>query len=805
MRHWTRRRCLAGALGLLFLAPAVLAAEPKAVRIATVTDGDGEAYQHLLSEIRAELAQLLGDEFKLSFPPKAQLVADWSMASVARALDRALAAPGIDLVITVGLSASDEACRRPALVRPVVAAGVLDAQIQKLPLVDGRSGRKNLNYLVSPWELERDLKVFRDIVPFENLAFLVDAALLERIESEGNLAQAQAYVKKFVANYSVVPVGAQAAPVLAAILPKVDAVMLLPLPRLDRAQFDHLVTGLIGRRLASFSSTGRVHVERGILAGLQPAEMQSRRARQVAINVHRILLGEEAGQIPVAFSPGSRLVINVKTSRAIGSSPPYRVLMEAELLADEAAVGARKLSHEQVVQEALAANLDLALAHHQVLVGAAEHDIARSNLMPTLSLGSQLAVIDSDRAAASMGSQPELAWTASATLRQTLAEGALAQLAVEHRRQAARELKQEEVRLDIVEAALVAYMHVQQATVAERIRKNNVRLSRSNLELAHKRLAIGVSRSTDVYRWESVIARQRQEVIEAHLQQSLAELELNRLLRRPLREEFILAEIDHKRSPFTGGEQRLAALVDNPRSMQRFREFMVQEALVHAPELKQQTQNDAALARSQASVRRSFWLPAMQLSGQIDQRLTEAGAGTGGAAFPPEMAGLFPAANDTNWQLGLALVWPFFEGGLQAARLDQLGAERARLQTQVENLKQRVEQRVRVALQRTRASRASVGLARTAAEASRKNLDLVTDAYARGVLSILELLDAQNASVAADLSVVNADFAFMIDLIRSQRAAGTFFVLMNEEQLQAWEQRLARSMAKPDPRPPPRP
>ena len=195
----------------------------------------------------------------------------------------------------------------------------------------------------------------------------------------------------------------------------------------------------------------------------------------------------------------------------------------------------------------------------------------------------------------------------------------------------------------------------------------------------------------------------------------------------------------------------------------------------------------------------------MQLSGQVDQRLTEAGAGTGGAALPPEMAGLFPSANDTNWQLGLALVWPFFEGGLQAARLEQLRAERARLQTQVENLKQRVEQRVRVSLQRTRASRASVGLARTAAEASRKNLDLVTDAYARGALSVLELLDAQNAFVSADLSVVNADFSFMIDLIRSQRAAGFFFVLMDQEQLHAWEQRLARSMAKPDTRPPPRP
>ena len=64
----------------------------------------------------------------------------------------------------------------------------------------------------------------------------------------------------------------------------------------------------------------------------------------------------------------------------------------------------------------------------------------------------------------------------------------------------------------------------------------------------------------------------------------------------------------------------------------------------------------------------------------------------------------------------------------------------------------------------------------------RKNLDLVTDAYSRGAVSIIELVDAQNAALAADGAAANAVFEFLIDLMEAQRASNTLDFFLSDEQ-----------------------
>ena len=789
---------------VLVLVPAVLLAGPKQVRIGVVMDGPGVAYQEILEEMQKEIRALLEGEFEAVFPKKGHKVSDWSLDGISTALDQVLADPEVDLVLAVGCLASDIAGRVKELPKPVIAPFILDSEIQQVPIKEGKSGKRNLNYLATPWRLERDLKAFREIYPFKKLAFIINCDLVDQVSKHHDRAKAEAYIKKSAEDYVLVRAQRDAAEALKAVPADVDAVYLLPLLQMSYEEIDKLIAGLNARKLPTFSAAGRVHVERGVLAGLRPAEDVERMARQVAINVHRILLGEDAGEIPVAFSPGSRLVINVKTSKAIGTSPPYRVIFDAERIEDQAA-HARRLSIRTAIQQALEANLDLALAHHAVLVGAEEERIARSDLLPKFDLATRFGIIDADRAEASFGSQPEFAWTASLTLQEVLTEGSFANIEIQRHLQKARELKEKEISLDIVEAAIVTYLNVLQAGIAERIQKNNVKLSRSNLDLAHKRLAIGVARQFEIHRWESEIARQRQGVVSAHLQHSLAELEMNRLLRRPLEEEFVLEDIGLGSELFTGGRESMFDLLDNPRAMKVFRNLLVQEAFERSPEIQQLNESIAAVERSIVSVKRSFWLPALVVSGQMNQRLLEFGDGSGGLELPPEAAAfadMFPAQDDTTWSVGVALSWPLFEGGLRMANLDQSCAELARLKTRRQNVKLLIEQRVRASLQNTRASGANIELSRAAAEAAGKNLKLVTDAYSRGALSILELLDAQNAALVSDLSVVNAKFAFMADLIRAQRATGGFFILLNDEERKAWMQRFEAHMKKHGETPP---
>ena len=76
------------------------------------------------------------------------------------------------------------------------------------------------------------------------------------------------------------------------------------------------------------------------------------------------------------------------------------------------------------------------------------------------------------------------------------------------------------------------------------------------------------------------------------------------------------------------------------------------------------------------------------------------------------------------------------------------------------------------------------------ATAAKKNLDLVTDAYSRGAVSILDLLDAQNAALIAEETATNAVFDFLIDLMNLQRSLGGFDFFLDEQGLDGWLERL---------------
>ncbi len=68
------------------------------------------------------------------------------------------------------------------------------------------------------------------------------------------------------------------------------------------------------------------------------------------------------------------------------------------------------------------------------------------------------------------------------------------------------------MRLDIAQQTATAYLNVLRAKTFERVQKDNLQLTRSNLELARVRRQIGVSGPAEVYRWESQMAIVRQYV-----------------------------------------------------------------------------------------------------------------------------------------------------------------------------------------------------------------------------------------------------------------------------------------------------
>jgi len=154
------------------------------------------------------------------------------------------------------------------------------------------------------------------------------------------------------------------------------------------------------------------------------------------------------------------------------------------------------------------------------------------------------------------------------------------------------------------------------------------------------------------------------------------------------------------------------------------------------------------------------------------------------------LAGL-SAEKDTDWSVGINVSLPLFEGGARSARVSGSRLSLRQLLTQRDAARERIEQRIRIALHDISASYPSIQLSKDAATAAKKNLDLVTDAYSRGAVSILDLLDAQNAALVAEEGATNAVFDFLIDLMNLQRSACGFDFFLDEHELDSWLARLS--------------
>ena len=104
------------------------------------------------------------------------------------------------------------------------------------------------------------------------------------------------------------------------------------------------------------------------------------------------------------------------------------------------------------------------------------------------------------------------------------------------RLQESLEYDRETERLDVALRASTAFLNVLRAATLERVARENLELTESNLELARRRERLGVSSPAERYRWESEIATDRSDVIAAINRTDAARVALNQVLHRPLEE-----------------------------------------------------------------------------------------------------------------------------------------------------------------------------------------------------------------------------------------------------------------------------
>ncbi len=776
----TRKVLLFAAL-LLWL-PSVQAA-PESFTIGVVVDGPEARALFPLDLLEREVATLFGDEIPVRIPAEFTRDGGWTAAGIDAALQGLLSNPKVDVVIALGVIASNQAAAIRSPAKPLIAAVTPDARLQGFPLQGLVSGRRNFTYISNRRSVHEDLAMFHEAVGFSHLALLADALTLETIP-----ALSRELVKEISSalniRLTIVSVTDSVERGLAQLPGDADAVYLTPLLRLSRDEMRQLAAGLIERRLPSFSILGANELEYGVLMATRgrPGDA-TRYARRLALNLQRIALGENAGTIEVNYVDSPRIMINMRTARAIGFSPRYAVLADAERLYDDELAQGRPLSMIEAMNEAVAANLGLKAAALDPEIAGDDLRLARSGLLPQVGISASAVRIDADRANPLF--QAERSTDAELTTTQIIySDDVWAAYSGARSAQSASLASYRAVLLDTQQLAATRYLQLLRALALEAVRRANVEVTRTNLDLARLRESLGASGRADVLRWESQFATDKRNLIVAQADRRKATSALNSTLNRPQNET--IAPIGVKSALQIFDDSRFRTFVDNAIVWELFQDFSVDKALANAPEVVALEHQIVAQERQVLAAKRKFYVPDLALQVGAGSNISRSGAGS-------DLTGT--GLDDESWNVAIVARLPVFNGNALRADLSRERHRLDRLQRQRDALLEAVEARVRQGLHQASGSFPAVELTAQAAAAAAENLRLVTDAYSKGAVSVTELIDAQNASLSASLANADAKYAYIIDVVEILRASGDLGLVTHPETALSWFEEVERYFA----------
>ena len=772
--------------GILLLATglsASLPAQAVAPRVAIVLDQQTPRADAQVAAFDRELQGFFRPGEVTWLPPR---VADGTVVGVRRLLDEALRDSTVSIVVALGPIGSHLLAHVRKPQKPTIATMILDAGWQGIPQQLGTSGVRNLAYVEEAFTVAEMIAEFHRLVPFSRLAILVDPELLRAIPALET--GARDLVGAPGAEATVVPARGTADQILAALPAGTDAVYLTGLPTLPEPELVRLIAGLTARRLPTLSHVAE-DVTAGALASYEPPEHWLRRARRAAVDLQRILSGEDAGTLSVRLVGAPRLVLNLATARAINYSPSYRLLTDAELVGSDPLAPADSLSLADAMQGAARANLDLEAAELAVESGHQEVLRARSGLLPRIESQIGGTFTREAVAGAALGQQPERQLNGGFIFSAPLySEEAWAGYSSSRHLQEGREAGRDQSRLDVVLDAAQAYIAVLQARTVVEVRRSNLHRSRTNLETARVRSGVGTTSRADLYRWSGEVANARREVITAESRVRTATLQLQRLLNRPQDQPLAPRPVTLGDPALLAQDSTVLGWFADPARVAVLTRFLVDEALQRSPELVRADAEIAAQERQHTAAGRAFWLPRFSLVGGLDNVFSQDGAGSTAPVFPGGVT--LGTAPDLRWQFRLQASLPIFTGFDRGARREQTRVDLAELKVRRTSAAQVVEQRVRAALETAASSYAAIALTSEAADAAGRNYELVADAYARGTASITALIDAQNAAETSAEAAANAVHDFLLDLMRVERAIGAFGALRPAQEQQAFLERL---------------
>ncbi len=765
-------------LVFLLMAVAMVSAQStKTVTIGILADEASVENAPLLEKLQNEITAVVGQDAKVVFKDPIENSFDLEKAK-ANYLE--LEASDVDLMLVFGVINNIALYQQKTYAKPVVVFGSVNSDFIPLPEGQKTSGVNNITYIIAPLSYSEDLDAFNSIYEYKKVGILVDDYLPEALPIKQLF---DTYFADKDATYALINLPENGD--VSSLLGDVDAVYLAGGFDLSEAAFKTLVSTINENQLPSFSANRKQDVEKGILATNQPESNIDQLFRRIALDVESIVNGTNPSELPMLLEYKNRLSLNFNTAKEIKFPLRYSMLGTVDIVGGENNfISENAYSLLDIMNGVIGRNLGLEAERKNIDLSSQDVKTAKSNFLPDISAGATGIYLDPKVAEIANGANPEFSTSGSVGLQQLIySEGAAAGITIQENLQKAQQETYNAAELDAILNGSVAYFNALILKTNAQIQAQNLEVTKKNLEISEQNFQAGASGKSDVLRFRSQLAQNMQTLIEAGNQLNQAYFTVNQLMNNPIDTEIDLQDAVISEGLFSNyNYQDFYDILDNPKLRPNLVDFLIQEAKINAPELKNIGYNLAATQRSYRLNAAGRFVPTVALQGQYDLELSRSGVGT-------EAPAGFPIAPDGAYNFGLNVSLPIFNQNLRNINKQTAKIQEDQLNIQKSNIDLSIETNINALVLDLTNEIANIQISKIAEEAAKESLDLTQIAYSEGAVPLIQLIDAQTNYFQSQIASANANYNYLLASMQLERAIGYFFLLNSEDTNQAFIQR----------------
>jgi outer membrane protein len=409
--------------------------------------------------------------------------------------------------------------------------------------------------------------------------------------------------------------------------------------------------------------------------------------------------------------------------------------------------GPLRLTLKQAVQMALEQNLDMKVAQEEIVAAQERQKEARTGFLPALSGRYSYRRPSEVPYIAIPGDQFDVGDTNQYRLTGTIEQPLFTGLSTLSNYQLAKlgldvaNLQLARTRLDVALEAKVAYFAILTADKLKEVAAQAVEQLQAGLEVAENFYRVGMSPKIDVLDAEVRLAEAKQQLIRAEKSVRLTKARLNTILRQPIDQEVVVADI----------------LSHHP--YEKTYESCLEISLQGRPELLEAEKN-VARAEKEITLAKSAYYPEVSLLANYYRAGDD--PGVDGSDF----------VDRENWDVMAEATMTFFEWGKTRHATSEKRARLRQARQALEQIRDAIRLEVKTSYLDLETAEKNIWVAKKSVASAEENFRISKERFKEQVATATEVLDAQTRLTEAKTNHTRALAEFNVALARLVRAMG---------------------------------